>query len=93
LATLRDLAKVVEAYTVLRQERRARATSEAGAVRRDHSCPLLMQAVGNGILGATHLLRRGGPRLGDVERNQLLGIIEQQSQQLIELAGGPQSAA
>jgi CheY-like chemotaxis protein len=84
LETLRDLAKVAEAYIVMKQDRDVRAVKETETLQHDRGFSRLMQAIANGILGATRVLRRDGYRLSDAERRQLLAIIEQQSQRLIQ---------
>lgn len=85
LATLRDLAKVAEAFIIMKQER-DRTFSESEILRRNQSFSSLMRAIGNGISGAASVLRRDGHRLFDAERNQFLSIIEQQSQYLVSAA-------
>jgi hypothetical protein len=79
LATLRDLAGVSEAYATLHRAR------GKGVANRE----ITMHVAGNAILGAVHILRRHGARLDADEREQLLGIIEEQARHLAEAAPSP----
>jgi DNA-binding response OmpR family regulator len=85
LATLRDLAKVAEAFIIMKQER-DRTFSETEILRRNQSFTSLMRAIGNGVSGVTSVLRRNKQRLTEAERSRFLSIIEQQSQYLVSAA-------
>jgi GAF domain-containing protein len=83
LATLRDLAQIVDAYTALSQFPASGLQSEA----RDRNVRTATRAAGRGFLGAARLLRRGRPALDDQQRREVAGIIERHSHQLIEIVG------
>jgi len=75
LATLRDLADVTEAYATL---------EHAKSARRGSAHEVSMHVAGNAVLGAVRILRRHGAKLDEAQRNQLLGIIEEQGRHLVE---------
>jgi DNA-binding response OmpR family regulator len=84
LETLRDLSHVVEAHIALQEP----TLHPASAAEVDQSARMLadrMQAVTNAIRGATGVLRRGGSRLGEPERNQLLAIVHRQCEHMSRL--------
>lgn len=78
LASLSDLAKLIDGST---------AQTEMAREGPHHARDLdrYIGGAGNAILGAMRILRRAGPRLGQDERDALLGIVEEHAQSLAEL--------
>jgi DNA-binding response OmpR family regulator len=83
VATLRDLSQVSEAYAVLDQAKRSTGAPASGGMT---NLETSIHVAGKAIHGVTQILRRYGVRLGDAERNDLLAIIEEQSEHLVALA-------
>ena len=75
LATLRDLAMVVEAYATLDRAKRSRSSART---------QVSMHVAGNAIAGAARILKRHGANLAYEERVPLLEIIEEQARHLVE---------
>lgn len=83
IATLEDLARIVQGYAVLDQARKHRAkVRDTGAYL---NLETSAHVAGNAILGANNILRRHGARLTDEQRAALLAIIEEQSRHLAQL--------
>lgn len=82
IAALRDFAQVVEAQSILNMSQ-ARGLGPASG---NGQWRAAVQAAGRGFLCAARLLRRGRPALNESQRADLLGVIERQSHQLIDLA-------
>lgn len=80
LATLEDLARIAQAYVTLGEARRSKsAVRDLGKSANLNTSALV---AGNAILGAAHILRRGGEALGAAERADILDIIEEQASHL-----------
>lgn len=87
LATLRDLAQLVDAYVALGVPQTPEEESEG----RERDFRAIAEAAGRGFLGTARLLRRGRPPISDEQRSELIGIVERYSQRLIEIAGDASS--
>ena len=82
VAALRDFAQVVEAQSILNMSQ----AKGLGPASGNGQWRAAIQAAGRGVLCAARLLRRGRPALNESQRADLLGVIERQSHQLIDLA-------
>ncbi len=81
IATLEDLAKVIDAFIIMRKAESIGSEDET-ADAKTITPSRLMAAVAEAISGAAHILRRGGERLGGKERKQLAGLVAQWSEDL-----------
>lgn len=81
LETLRDLAQVSEAYAALEQAKRRAGDPGSGP----DNLEISIHVAGKAVRGAARVLRRYGAHLGEAERSDLLGIIEEQGEHLVAL--------
>ena len=79
LATLQDLARVTEAWTLLQQPGGQAATPDGATAA--------LQACGSAVQGLTRVLHRHAARIDQASRAELLELIRQKGCQLLQLAG------
>jgi hypothetical protein len=82
LATLRDLAQLVNAHTAVSVP----PSSDPRPSARHDQLLAITRAAGRGFVGAARLLRRGHPALTAEQRHAVAGVVERLSQQLLEVA-------
>jgi hypothetical protein len=81
LATLRDLAKVAEAYSVLEESRQAKAASKPANPQSGSACTRAVEAA---VACATRVLQRGSSRMAPADRSSLNHTLDGLTKRLTE---------
>ncbi len=82
---LEEFARVTEALIALSEFSASDAALEQGADAKNIRQSATTRAVGDGIARIAKMLSRGDPRLGEVERNALVNVVQWLGQQLVRV--------